>query len=133
MSSPDVVIDPPVRGYWAIYNPPGHPVLAYDFLAVDADKSLYNRGNFLRHLVSFISVEDTFTWSRPVFSPVNGVVVASYDHEDDRKKISFIYDLVSLLMNKPKVSEGFGAFGGNHIMINSSDFYVLLCHLKGIL
>jgi len=130
MHAHELVIDPPIRGQWAIYNPPGHPSLAFDFLAVDENKSLYSKGNFLRHLVSFISVEDTLTWSRPVFSPVDGVVVASHDSEKDRTKISFIYDLVSLLINKPNVSDGFGAFGGNHIMIRASDIFVLLCHLK---
>jgi Peptidase family M23 len=130
MHAQDIVIEPPIRGIWAIYNPPGHPVLAFDFLAEDENKSLYNKGNFLRHLISFIPVEDTFTWSSPVFAPVDGVIVASHDIEDDRKKISFVYDLFSLLINKPKVSDGFGAFGGNHIMIRAGDFYVLLCHLK---
>lgn len=130
MHTQDIIIESPVRGNWVIYNPPGHPVLAFDFLAEDERKSLYNKGNFLKHLVSFIPVEDTFTWSSPVFSPVEGVVVASHDIEDDRKNISFVYDLVSLLTKKPKVADGFGAFGGNHIMIRADEYYVLLCHLK---
>jgi len=130
MSAQEFVIDPPVRGQWAIYNPPGHPVLAFDFLAVDEAKSLYSKGNFLRHLISFIPVEDTLTWASPVYSPVDGVVMESHDNEKDRRKISFLYDLISLMLNKPKVSDGFGAFGGNHIMIRSDDKYVLLCHLK---
>ncbi len=130
MSHQELVIEPPIRGHWAIYNPPGHPPLAYDFLGVDERKSLYYKGGFLRHLVSFIPVEDTLTWSRPVFSPVNGVVVESHDSESDRKKISFLYDMLSLLIKKPKVSDGFSAFGGNHIMIRAGDNFVLLCHLR---
>jgi len=130
MQIQDVVIEPPVRGKWAIYNPPGHPTLAFDFLAEDENMSLYSKGNFLKHLVSFISVEDTFTWSSPVFSPVDGIVVASHDVEGDRKKISFIYDLFTLLIKKPRVEDGFGAFGGNYIMIRAGEYYVLLCHLK---
>jgi len=126
-----IVIEPPVSGNWVIYNPPGHPALAFDFLAEDErGKTLYKRGGFLRHLVSFILVEDTFAWSRPVFSPVEGSVVESHDAEDDRKKISFVYDLVSIFRNKPRVSDGFGAFGGNHVMIHSGEYFVLLCHLK---
>jgi murein DD-endopeptidase MepM/ murein hydrolase activator NlpD len=130
MHAQSIVIDPPVRGIWAIYNPPGHPVLAFDFLAADKDKLLYRKGGFFRHLLSFIPAEDTLTWSCPVFSPVDGIVVASHDTEDDRTKISFAYDLISLLINKPKVADGFGAFGGNHIMICAGEFHVLLCHLK---
>jgi len=130
MQTREVVIHPPLRGTWAIYNPPGHPVLAFDFLAVDEARSLYRRGNFLRHLVSFIPVADTHTWSQPVYSPVDGVVVAGHDGETDREKISFIYDLFSLLIHKPAVTDGFGAFGGNHVLIRADGFYVLLCHLR---
>ena len=83
-----IVIEPPVRGRRAIYNPPCHPILAFDFLAVDENKLLYSKGNFLRHLVSSIPVEDTFTWSRPVFSPLDGIVVACHDVEDDRKEFT---------------------------------------------
>ena len=134
MQSPEVIIAPPILGEWAIYNPPWHPSLAFDFLAVDKNKSLYSKGNFLKHLISFVPVDDTLTWSCPVFSPVDGVVVASHDTEGDRKKISFIYDLLALLIHKPKVSDGFGAFGGNHIIIQADDVFVLLCHLmKGSL
>lgn len=125
-----LVIEPPIRGHWAIYNPPGHLPLAFDLLAVDERKSLYNKKGFLRHLVSFILVEDTYAWSRPVFSPVDGVVVESHDSETDRKKLWLIYDLLSLLINKPKVSDGFGVFGGNHVMIRAAENFVLLCHLR---
>lgn len=130
MHTQEIVIAPPVKGNWVIYNPPGHPQDAFDLLAEDKNNSLYNKGNFLKHLVSFISVNDTYTWSSPIFSPIDETVVESHDAEKDRMKISFIYDLFSLLINKPKESEGFGNFGGNHIMIKAGDFYVLLCHLK---
>lgn len=130
MHTQEIVIDPPVKGNWVIYNPPGHPVVAFDFLAEDEKNSLYCKGSFLKHLFSFISVNDTYTWSSPIFCPIDGIVVESHDAEKDRMKISFIYDLFSLLINKPKESEGFGNFGGNHIMIKADNFYVLLCHLK---
>jgi len=130
MNAQPIVIEPPVRGYWTIYNPPGHPAQAYDLLAVDENKSLYRKGNFLRHLVSFMTVEDTRAWSSPVYSPVDGIVVECLDGKTDRKNISFIYDLFKLLTNKPKVAEGFGAFGGNHIMIQADNVFVLLCHLR---
>jgi len=130
MHAQNIVIAPPVRGHWAIYNPPGHPTLAFDFLAENDQRSLYRKGGFLRHLLSFIAVEDTFTWGSPVLAPVDGQVVASQDSEPDRKSISFAYDLVSLLLNRPKETDGFGAFGGNHILIRAGTYYVLLCHLK---
>lgn len=126
----NIEIASPLKGEWAIFNPPGHPKLAFDFLAVNSDKSPYRKFSFTRHLISFITVEDTFTWSMPIYSPASGEVIESYDGEPDRKRICFLYDLFRLLLNKPKESGGFGPFGGNHIMIQNGEFFILLCHLK---
>jgi len=130
MPSHDLLIAPPVSGSWAVYNPPGHPPLAFDLLAVDARKSLYREGGFLRHLVTVIPVEDTYTWAEPVFSPVAAEVVACHDAEQDRREISFARDLLTLLRHRPRVADGFRAFGGNHILLRAGDVYVLLCHLR---
>lgn len=82
--NPPIAIDPPVRGQWAIFNPQGHPRLAYDFLAVDDGKSPYDGINLLRHIVSTVSVESTFAWNRPVFvvmaATVRRETLANGDH-----------------------------------------------------
>ena len=49
-------LDPPVRGQWAIMNPPGHAKLAFDFLAVDESKSPYTGAGLLRHIFSTIPI-----------------------------------------------------------------------------
>ncbi len=130
MTDNEIIITPPVRGNWAIHNPPGHPKLAFDLLAENEKQSLYSKHSFARHVFTFISVEDTYTWANPVYSPVDGTVVQIQDTVSDRKKISFVYDLFKLMTHKPKISQGFGAFGGNHIMIEFDGHYLLLCHLK---
>lgn len=130
MDDIEILMEPALRGEWAIFNPPSHPKLAYDFLAVNDNKSPYSTGSFIKHLFSSISVEDTYAWTKEILSPVEGEVVRIHDGEADRKKISFIYDLLRLLINKPKVEDGFGAFGGNHILIKFDDYYLLLCHLR---
>lgn len=38
MTQNSITIEAPVKGEWAIFNPPGHPVLAFDFLAVNEQK-----------------------------------------------------------------------------------------------
>jgi hypothetical protein len=118
MDDSDLVIHPPLEDQWAIFNPPGHPKLAYDFLAVDDKKYPYKRGGLLHHLVSFIRVDDTYTWSRPVFAPGDGRVTAASDNTPDRERINMVFDLISLLLNKPEEKDGFSAFGGNHIILN---------------
>lgn len=130
MNQKSCSISPPIRGEWAIFNPPGHPKLAYDLLAVNERASPYARFSFKRHLISFISVEDTYAWSQSIYAPVSGSVIDAHDGEVDRMKICFLYDLFRLMQNKPKAENGFGAAGGNYILIKSDDFYVLLCHLK---
>ena len=130
VNTESIVIESPVKGEWAIFNPPSHPKLAFDFLAVDENKSPYKIGGLLRHLFSFVSVEHTYTWSAPVNSPVAGKVIEVENSAKDRISLCMSFDLCRLLINKPKVEEGFSAFGGNYVVIECEDFYVLLCHMK---
>ncbi len=130
MSTKSVVINSPVKGQWAIFNPPGHPKLAFDFLAVDDNKSPYRKGGVFRHLTSFIDVENTFAWSMPIYSPVDGVVIEVGNNAPGRIPLNMIFDLFRLLLNKPKEAEGFHAFGGNYVLIETHGVFVLLCHMK---
>lgn len=52
-----LALNPPVRGQWAIMNPPGHAKLAFDFLAVDDRKSPYKDVSLLRHVFSTLSAK----------------------------------------------------------------------------
>jgi len=84
MDSEAIIIEPPIRGYWTIYSPSGRPVRAYDFFAVGDTKILYKRGDFLKHMDSFFSVESTSAWSSPIYSHVNGVVAEYLDGKTER-------------------------------------------------
>lgn len=87
-----------------------------------------------RHLTSFLDVADTIAWGQPIVSPVNGVVVECESSVADRTAICMSYDLFKLLLNKPKESDGFGAFGGNYVVIETAGVnetvYVLMCHMQ---
>jgi len=130
MTLTDIVVDSPLRGEWAILNPPGHPKLAFDFLATHGRKLPYRGVDFLRHLFASIPVEATYAWGRPVFAPVDGVVVARSDGAPDRQRISMIRDLIGLLAFPPKPGSPFSAYGGNYVVIRSGDLYPLLAHLR---
>jgi len=125
-----VVIGSPVRGEWAVMNPPGHPEAAYDFLAVDEGKSPYERGCFPRHLLSRISVTKTLAWGKPVFAPLDGVAEECSDGVPDRERIGMIYDLIRLLLFRPKPGSPFSAYGGNYVLLRSDAVYLLLAHLR---
>ena len=130
MMSQPLVLSPPVRGQWAIMNPPGHAKLAFDFLAVDDNKSPYKNANLLRHITSTIPVENTLAWDQPVFAVMDGTVVAASDGVSDRERISMAKDLFRLMLFGPKMVPPFSALGGNYVVLKCGDVYPLYAHLK---
>lgn len=125
-----LALNPPVRGQWAIMNPPGHAKLAFDFLAVDDRKSPYKDVSLLRHVFSTIAVENTLAWGQPVFAVMDGTVVAASDGVPDRERISMVRDLLRLMLLGPKIAPPFSALGGNYVILKCGDVYPLYAHLK---
>jgi len=125
-----IVLSPPVHGQWAIFNPPGHPKLAYDFLAVDDRKSPYQGASLFRHIVSTLSVEATLAWNQPVVAVADGIVIAASDGMPDRKHICMARDLLRLMVGGPKPLPPFSALGGNYVILQCGDVYPLYAHLK---
>lgn len=129
MSQP-CAFSPPVRGQWAILNPPGHAKLAFDFLAVDERKSPYKGVSLLRHIFSPVSVRNTLAWEQPVFSVADGTVVAASDGAADRERICMASDLIRLMLWGPKMAPPFSGPGGNYVILKCGDVYPLYAHLK---
>lgn len=130
MNGSGVVVDPPVKGEWAILNPPGHPQLALDLLATRGSRLPYRGATFLRHLFWSITVEATYAWRQPVLAPLNGVVVACHDGTPDRERISMIRDLVRLFLFPPTPGSPFAVYGGNYVILKCGEVYPLLAHLR---
>jgi Peptidase family M23 len=129
MSQP-LALNPPVRGQWAILNPPGHPELAFDFLAVDDRKSPYAQASLLRHVFSTIPVDATLAWDQPVIAVMDGTVIEAGDGMPDRKRICMARDLFRLMFFGPKAAPPFSALGGNYVVVQCADVYPLYAHLK---
>ena len=126
-----VIVDPPVRGEWAILNPPGHPKRAFDFLAVRGRRNPYKKdASLLRHLFSRITVENTLAWDMPVYAVLPGTVIAASDGTPDRHHLSMIRDLVRLLFFGPPVRPPFSQLGGNHVILDCGGAYPLYAHLR---
>lgn len=130
MNHTNIIIEPPVNGEWAIMNPPGHPKLGFDFLAVNKRKLPYSLKHLLPHLFATIPVTATFAWSKPVFAPLYGVVVACSDGDADRERTGMIFDLIRLLLHGPKPGSPFSAYGGNYVVLKCGDVYPLFAHLR---
>lgn len=129
MSTP-TVIKPPVAGEWGIFNPPGHPPLAFDFLAVQGRRNPYRNASLLRHLLGRITVEDTHAWGKPVFAVLPGTVVAASDGVADRHHLSMLVDLVRLLAFGPKPQPPFSNLGGNYVILDCGGVFPLYAHLR---
>jgi hypothetical protein len=125
-----IAIHSPVRGQWAIFNPPGHPKLAYDFLTVDDSKSPYNGTSLFRHLVSTIPVESTLAWNQPVLAVMEGTVAAASDGMPDRQQLCMAKDLFRLMCFGQKPVPPFSALGGNYVIVKCGDVFPLYAHLR---
>ena len=125
-----VVLRPPVRGQWAIFNPPGHPPLAFDLLAVDEHKSPYKGASLARHILSRIIVENTLAWGMPVYAALAGTVIAASDGAPDRHQLSMLRDLLALLFFGPKITPPFSNLGGNYVVLDCGGVYPLYAHLR---
>jgi hypothetical protein len=125
-----VVIHPPVRGQWAILNPPKHAQNAYDFLTVNDARSPYNGISLFRHIVSTVSVEATFAWGQPVLAVADGTVVATSDGTPDRHRICMAKDLFRLMFFGPEMVPPFSALGGNYVILKCGNVYPLYAHLQ---
>jgi len=128
--SASVIVNSPVRGEWAVMNPPGHPRFAYDLLAVNTRKFPYRSASLLRHIFSTISVEDTLAWGMPVYAVLPGTVLAACDGVSDRRRLSMARDLIRLLFFGPKVAPPFSNLGGNHVILDCGGVYPLYAHLQ---
>jgi hypothetical protein len=130
MTASSVVVQPPVRGQWAIFNPPRHPKLAFDFLAVNDAKSPYKDASLARHIFSHITVENTLAWGMPVYAVLPGTVVAASDGATDRLQLSMIRDLLRLMLFGPKIAPPFANLGGNYVILDCGGVYPLYAHLR---
>lgn len=111
-------------------NPPGHPKLAFDFIAVDGKKHPYKGASLLRHIFSTIAVEQTHAWGMPVYAVLPGRVVSATDGAPDRPRISMVKDLLRILLFGPKVAPPFSNLGGNFVILDCRGVYPLYAHLR---
>jgi hypothetical protein len=125
------IIEFPLRGAWQLFQPPGHPREAFDFVALDATGWRYVSRSWVGYLVGAGPVADWHGWSQLVYAPVDGTVVAASDGEPDRETVNLLRDLVRPILFSPKIaSEDIRPFAGNYVIIQSGPVAVLLAHLR---
>lgn len=125
-----IFIESPLRRRWRIINPPGHPPLAFDLHAVSAIGAPYPFWAIVLHLLAVMPMSLCYSWSTTVHAPVEGKVIACHDDAGDRRYGNLFFDLLRLAIVRPPPGSAFERYGGNHVLIESRGFYVLLAHLR---
>jgi len=126
-------IKPPLRGTWKAIRSPGHHQFAYDFAAANENGKVFSI-SVPSLMIGKTAVENSFAWSKSVYSPVDGRVVASSDGWPDRKDMNLLRDVLHVftmgILQAKKIREDLRIFAGNHVILVSEGFYILLAHLQ---
>lgn len=129
----------PFRGRWLTQNSPADRVpshgttlfassYAVDFVPVDAA----GRTAPFR-LGSLVLPErpETFPgFGRAVLAPVEGIVIATHDGEADHPAYRGLPSVGYALTQRRRAAAGWESLAGNHLLIDSGDAVVVLCHLR---
>ena len=142
-----IVVHFPLRGEWLAPNMPGSKVpshgsnkfgtrYAYDFIQVNWQKlgrPAY-RGSLLKYLFRGIPIDDYYCYGQPIYAPANGLVVRAEDHYPERKRTSFLGDLLrarNAARHFDPKRNNVQAVAGNFVILQIHDHvYAALCHLQ---
>ena len=141
VSNGPIVVEFPLRGEWVAVNTPGERVpshgtdylaqtYAIDLIAEDWNGRLFHFGNRLHYFFGTIPVEAYYAWSKPVFSPLTGIVANMGDDWPDRTKLNFFRDFANAFLPKPLIDDDLRPLIGNFVIIQSGLVVALLAHLK---
>ena len=129
----------PFTGRWLIQNSPANRVpshgttlfatsFAIDFVPVDdaGRTAPITFGSLVRP-----EPPERFPgFGRPVLAPAEGSVVAVHDAEPDHAAHRGLPSVRYALTQQRRAQAGWSALAGNHVLIESGDLVVVLCHLQ---
>jgi murein DD-endopeptidase MepM/ murein hydrolase activator NlpD len=101
-------------------------------VAVDKKGAPYKRIKVISHLFFKISVTETHTWEREIFSPFEGIVIKVENTSKDRMGLNIFRDLYNGLIKAPRSGKNDTKyFLGNYVVLKSKEgVYALLAHLR---
>ncbi len=146
MSNP-IIVEFPLRGEWNSPTTPGTAIpshgtnmfgtrYAYDFIKVEWNKAGHPayKGSFLEYLFWGKELNEYYSYGKEIYSPFDGVVVASVDGYKEFKRTNLFSDLSrgkKLLRNFDPKKDDIRLFAGNYVIIkNDEKVYAALCHIK---
>ena len=132
-------LDYPFAGRWLTQNSPANRVpshgttlfgtsYAIDFVPVnDAGHTAPIR---FGSLVRPEPPEKFPGFGRPLLAPIEGVVAAAHDAEADHAAYRGVPSIGYALTQRRRAEAGWVALAGNHVLIDSDDVVVAVCHLQ---
>ena len=137
-STGDISIHPPVEGEWKFLRPPGHHPYAFDFVQMDNQRKSSHNAARWRYFASQISSNKFYCWNKPVYAPIDGVVIRVGNGWQDHEYTN-IWKAIQIWHNatykfRPKEENGrldIRPNAGNHVMIQAKEGYIMfLAHLR---
>ena len=136
-----VVADFPLRGEWAATSTPAERIpshgtdyfaqrYAYDFYRLTSNGVKPYSAAIWRHLFRSIPVEACLCWNAPVFSAFDGVVIDARDGWPDRRRLSFLPDMLGATLGTEPRGDDFRPLTGNYVIIEGGRGYALYAHLR---
>jgi hypothetical protein len=138
VSTESISIHSPLDGEWKILRPYGHHPYAVDFVQTDDKRKSFHNENRFRFLVSHIPSSNFYCWNKPVFAPIDGMVIRVGNGWKDHVYTN-IWKTIKLWYNatykfRPMEENGrleIRPNAGNHVMIESKEGYIVfLAHLR---
>lgn len=144
-----ITVEFPLRGNWTAGHTPAEKVpshgvdllgqtYAYDFLKVDWDKEgfIFHDKSTLRFFTIGISVNDCYGFGEPIYSPVDGEVVAVEDGLSDHRWVHPVKDYLAMyvrafymwLSSKPNLHKIIGNYF--IVKIEGMEAYAFFAHAK---
>jgi len=133
-----ILIDFPLKGEWKFLRPPGHHPFAFDFVMTDKRRKKYSTKNKINFFLGYIPAEKYYCWEKPVYSPIDGIVIQIGTGCEDHKKTN-IWKTILLWYNatykfKPIKINGrldIRPNTGNYVMIKAKESHIVfLAHLR---
>lgn len=131
---PNRVIDFPLRGEWKAFHIPGHHPNAFDFVGLESGSLGCLRQRRVSNMFVGGHASDWHGWSRTIFAPCDGSVVAAGDGWPDRERVGFLWDFFQFLVLRrtpSPMTDDPRSVAGNFVMIRMADGAIaFLCHMR---
>lgn len=123
------MLDVPVSDEFIVLHPPGHGPAAFDVVPLSARR--LSAETYARLVLHVARADQLHGWDSEVLAPCGGRIAVAHDGEPDRMRIAPVADMIRSFIVMPlRWGHDVARMAGNHVVIESEGFSVLLAHLR---